>query len=84
MFINQKKTKSLLVHGKEIPAKLDANIPLPLDIKIDGSVIEDVPSRKILGVSIDRHFNFESHIDELSKKLSKLIGLFKHQYQPVP
>ena len=40
MFINQKKTKSLLVHGKQIPAKLYANTPLRLDIKIEGSVIE--------------------------------------------
>ena len=73
MFINQKKTKSLLVHGRRIPAKLDANTFLRLDIKIDGSVTEEVPSHKILGVSIDRHLNFESHIDGLSKKLSKPV-----------
>ena len=70
MFINQKKTKSLLVYGKQIPAKLDANTPLQLDIKIDISVIEEVPSHKILGVSIERHLIFKSHIDGLSKKLS--------------
>ena len=76
MFINQKK--SVTIHGKQIPAKLDANTPLRLDIKIDGSVIEEVPSHKILGDSIERHLNFESHIDGLLKKLSKRIGLFKH------
>ena len=35
MFINKKKTKSLLVHGKCIPAKLDEDTPLRLDVKID-------------------------------------------------
>ena len=65
MFINKKKTKSLLVHGKRIPAKLDDAIPLRLDVKIDDSVIEQVSSHKILGVVIDGQMNYESHIDEL-------------------
>ena len=78
MFINKKKTKSLLVHGKRIPAKLDEDTPLRLDVKIDDSVIEQVSSHKILGVVIDSQMNYESHIDELCKKLSKCIGLLKH------
>ena len=78
MFINKKKTKSLLVHGKRIPAKLDEDTPLRLDVKIDDSVIEQVSSHKILGVVIDSQMNYESHIDELCKKLSKRIGLLKH------
>ena len=76
MFINKKK--SLLVHGKRIPAKLDEDTPLLLDVKIDDSVIEQVSSHKILGVVIDSQMNYESHIDELCKKLSKRIGLLKH------
>ena len=78
MFINKKKTKSLLVQGKPIPAKLDEDTPLRLDVKIDDSVIEQVSSHKILGVDIDSQMNYESHIDELCKKLSKRIGLLKH------
>ena len=31
----EKKTKSLLVHGKRIPAKLEEDTPLRLDVKID-------------------------------------------------
>ena len=77
MFINKKK--SLLVHGKRIPAKLDEDTPLLLDVKIDDSVIEQVSSHKILGWAvIDSQMNYESHIDELCKKLSKRIGLLKH------
>ena len=34
MFINKKKTKSLLAHGKRIPAKLDDVTPLRLDVNI--------------------------------------------------
>lgn len=68
MFINKKKTKSLLVHGKRIPAKLDDVTPLRLDGKIDDSVIEKVSSHKILGVVIH----------ELCKKLSKRIGFLKN------
>ena len=78
MFINKKKTKSLLVHEKRIPAKLDEDTPLRLDVKIDDSVIEQVSSQKILGVVIDSQMNYESHTDELCKKLSKRIGLLKN------
>ena len=70
----KKKTKSLLVHGKCIPAKLDDFTPLRLGVKIDDSVIEQVSPHKILGVFIHSQMNYESHIDELCKKLSKRIA----------
>ena len=54
MFIKKKKTKSLLVYGKRIPANLDEDTPLRLDVKIDDSVIERVSSHKILGVVVYR------------------------------
>ena len=49
------------MHGKRIPAKLDEDTPLRLDVKIDDSVIEQVPSHKILGVVIDRQMNYEHY-----------------------
>ena len=63
------KCSSLIVHGKRIPAKLDDATSLRLDVKIDDSVIEQVSSHKILGVVIDSRMTYESHIDELCKKL---------------
>ena len=57
MFINKKKTKCLLVHGKRIPAKLNEDTPLRLDVEIDDSVVEQVSSRKILGVVRDSQLN---------------------------
>ena len=78
MFINKKKTKSLLVHGKHIPAKLDEDTPLRLDVEIDDFAVEQVSSHKIVGVVMDSQINHKLHIDELCKKLSKRIGLLKH------
>ena len=43
----------------------------------DDSVIEQVSSHKMLAVVIDSQMNYESHIGELCKKLSKRIGLLK-------
>ena len=73
-----RKTKSLLVNGRRILVKLDEDTLLRLDVKIDDSFIEQVSSHKILGVVTDSQMNYESHIDELCKKLSKRIGLLKH------
>ena len=42
------------------------------------TVIEQVSSHKIVGVVIDSQMNYESHIDELCKKLCKRIGFLKH------
>ena len=66
------------MHGRRIPAKLDEDTPLRLDVEIDGSVVEQVSSHKIFGVVIDSQMNYKSHTDELCKKLSKRIGLLKH------
>ena len=57
MFMNNKKTKSLFVHGKRISAKLDDVTPLRLGAKIDDSVVKQVSSHKILGVVIDSQMN---------------------------
>uniref|UniRef100_A0A3P9KPY0 Reverse transcriptase domain-containing protein n=1 Tax=Oryzias latipes TaxID=8090 RepID=A0A3P9KPY0_ORYLA len=47
-----------------------------LNINIDGQSLQQVDSIKFLGIHIDQFINFKKHIDELVKKLSKLVGLF--------
>ena len=47
-----------------------------LHINIDGQVIIRVHTTKFLGVHIDEFVNFKYHIDHLTKKLSKYVGLF--------
>ena len=67
----RKKTKSLLVHRKRIPAKLDEDIPLRLDVETDDSVVEQVSSHKILGVVIDNSMN-------ANIRNNGLLASFKH------
>ena len=45
---------------------------------IDNTDITEVTSHKLLGVTIDSNMSFEQHIDQLSKILSKRLGLLKH------
>ena len=68
----QTKTKCLLVTGKRIPYNLDDS---SLELKLVNSDIEQVDSQKLLGVTIDKHLNFDVHIEELFKKLSQRIAV---------
>lgn len=45
-------------------------------IEINGKAIERVDSTKFLGIYIDEFLNYKKHINELTKKLSKYVGLF--------
>ncbi len=78
MLINVDKTKSLLVTGKRIAKKLHDDITPCLNLKINNSEILEVSKLKILGLAYDRNMTFETHIDQLCKKLSKRLGLLKH------
>ena len=73
MFINNRKTKSLIVHGKRIPAKLDDVTPLRLNVKIDDSVIDQVSSYKTLGVVIDSQMNYESLFFAIVNDLKQVL-----------
>ena len=44
---------------------------------LDKAEISKVPSQKRLGVTLYRNMAYDSHVDDLCKKLSKQIGLFK-------
>ena len=79
MFINVKKTKSMLVTGRRIPSKVnDSGEDLSLQLKIGGGDINSVKFHKLLGVTLDSEMSYECHVEELSKKLSKRLGLLKH------
>ena len=45
---------------------------------LDKAEISEVTSQKLLGVYLDRNMAYDSHFDDLCKKLSKRLGLFKH------
>ena len=62
--INEGKTKAMLITGKGLPSKINAELEL-------------VPSAKLLGLEIDSELSFTSHVEKLCKKLSQRIGVLK-------
>ena len=62
--INEGKTKAMLITGKRLPSKINAELEL-------------VPSAKLLGLEIDSELSFTSHVEKLCKKLSQRIGVLK-------
>ena len=67
--INVKKTNFIIFSS---PTKI---INIPINIKIDGSQITPVASVKFLGVYIDQYLNWNDHIQYISSKIAKTIGI---------
>ena len=51
--------------------KVNVNVPLTLE----NTVIKQVTETKFLGVLIDQHLSWKPHIDFVSKKISKSVGI---------
>ena len=66
--LNVNKTKAMVFH---MPQK---QIQLPL-IKIAGEDIAFVDNFNFLGIIINKYLNWTSHVDMLTAKLSKTIGI---------
>ena len=75
MFTNVEKTKTMLVTGKR---KLENIANQDFEFKVDEKPITNVTAQKLIGVTLDSLMSYEPHIDELSKNLSKRVGLLKH------
>ena len=74
MFLNGSKTKCMMVTGKRLAKNMEED---QLLLKINGKRLEQVTSQKRLGVIIDDNLNFDHHIEELCKKISQRIAVFK-------
>ena len=48
------------------------------DIQINGNILENVDDAPFLGVFIDKHLNYKSHIDHIATKISKSVGIIKY------
>ena len=83
MVTNAAKTKCLLVTGKRMPCKL---YDCSLKLKLVNSHTEQVDSQKLLGVTIDKHLNFNVHVEELciTKKLSQRIEVLRKIRRFIP
>ena len=77
MYINTEKTKALLFTGKRLQHKLSEEIAT-LKLRLDATNINQLSHHKLLGLIIEKDLSFEAHIDELCKKLSKRLRLFRH------
>ncbi len=50
-------------------------------LKMEDTIIEQVSDFNLLGLTINQHLNWKSHIDKISNKISRNIGIlnkFKH------
>ena len=66
--LNVAKTKAMLFH---MPQKQIINLRL----KIAGSNIEFIDNFNFLGITINKHLNWTKHMDILSAKIAKTVGI---------
>jgi len=67
--LNVNKTKAMLFHTNK-----RRNIDLP-NIKIADQKIEFLNEFSFLGVTVDKNLSWKSHINKISNKISKIIGV---------
>ena len=68
--LNTSKTKAMIFHTSQ------KRVTPPV-IKIKDTIIEYVDSFPLLGIIINRNLNWTPHINHISKKISKTIGILK-------
>ena len=75
LVLNYKKTKYMLFHKHN---KVVPNLELKMN---DGSIIDQVSTFNFLSLQINSQLTWQTDIDEISKKISRVIGLiYKLQY----
>jgi hypothetical protein len=74
MVINGEKTKSMVICTYQKSTKICSS---ELHINYNNTVLENVESKRLLGVIVDNHLCWKVHINDLASNLSKLIALFR-------
>ena len=77
MLIHPHKTKSMLVSTRQ---KLQ-NSTYTLSLSIDSTPVEQVSEHRVLGITLDDQFKWETHTNNVCKKLSQnlfLLSKLKH------
>ena len=67
--LNISKTNFILFHSNKVKPNQS------LGIKIDDAPIKKVDSTKYLGITFNSNLTWNSHINDLSLKLSKTVGI---------
>ena len=55
-----------------------------LEIRINGQLVERVTEFNFVGLTIDEHLNWKSHIQKVSNKVSRSIGVFNRLKKFLP
>ncbi len=75
--LNIAKTKYIIFHTPQ--RKIEE-----LEIKIDGTMIERVKSFNFLGITINEHLTWVDHLNKISNKLSRNIGILNNLKHYLP
>ena len=74
--LNTTKTKTILISGKRLNAKLAPEYQT-LNIKLNDDSLEQEHTVKLLGFNIDEDLNLDTHVDIIAMRLSTRIGILK-------
>ena len=74
MVMNGEKTKSMVICTYQKSTKI---VSSDLHINYNNTVLENVESKRLLGVIVDNHLCWKDHINDLASNVSKLIALFR-------
>jgi len=80
--LNIDKTNFIIFSG--IRKKYDVNIPQMNKLMLAGNSLNQVTSTKFLGVYIDEHLSWSSHIDHVKNKISKSSGIINRLKHKLP
>ena len=73
--INVKKTKLMIFRPRQ------KTLPITRQIILENNVLEQVAKTKFLGVYIDQHLEWKTHVNFIVAKISKSVGLlYKAKY----
>ena len=72
--LNVSKTKSMLLGTSK---RLNQRSSKVLTVQIAGQMVEHVQAFKYLGVWIDSHLNWETHITKICSKISQRLGVLR-------
>ena len=70
LHINIGKTIGMLFHTRQKRVNIDTNL-----IVIDGNIIPFTNNTKFLGINIDNNLTWKAHINYISTKISKGVGV---------
>ena len=74
MVLNIKKTKAMLISTYQKLRRLTVKT---LSINVQGELLENVTSEKLLGVIVDQNLSWKAHVDKVHKTVSMLLAKFR-------